>query len=194
MQIASNEVARNAIKDILKTENNSLLPTLEQIAEKDATGVGDALFKDAIPTDSAFLNNAAWSGTVLFTGLGSDQSWRLLGSGSSGELDAVSDLKDILFAFSAFVKAVTDTVSNFGLEGLNTVFNTYGLYNSSITAIEIALGAFYNTVALPYVTLVFNLTPEKYLDILRQIADPSVDQNTDSTNFVARANALFYGQ
>ncbi len=192
MQIASNQVARNAILDILKTENHGLLPTLEHIADKDATGVGEALFQNTIPNDSAFQNNAAWSGSVLFGGLGSDQSWRLLGG--DGELNTVGDLKDTLFSFSAFLEAAKSTSEISGLGGLHTVFNTFGIYNSGATFIETFLGALFNTIALPYATMIVNLTPERYLDILRQIADPNAAQDTNASSFVERAHDLFYGQ
>jgi hypothetical protein len=159
MQIASNEVARNAIRDILKPENGGLLPTIEQIAEKDATGVGKILFNSSIlPNDSANDNqqNSAWSGTILFSGLGSDQTGRLLGG--DGSVNTVGDLKELLFAYDATRFAVSETVHSFDTqawENFAAVWR-FGSANSSWT-LQDGIGAIFgNTAAFDYIKMVHN--------------------------------------
>ena len=82
IQLSSNQVARNAITDIIN--NNGLLPTINDIADNDAIGVRDILF-NSDDQDTAFTNNAAWSGTLLFSMLDSDQTYRLLGNDNNAK-------------------------------------------------------------------------------------------------------------
>ena len=106
MQDASNAVALSVVSDLLN--NNGELPTIAQIAENDATQVGLVLF-DQDQTDTAFTNNAAWSGAVLFSQLTSDQTGRLLGNDNS--FNSLNDLRDIVFAYDSF-KYAFDAISN----------------------------------------------------------------------------------
>lgn len=60
-------------------------PTLDDIAKKDATAVGAVLFGELGVGDTAGgKRNAAWSGTILFSALGSDQTGRLTQAGGLG--------------------------------------------------------------------------------------------------------------
>ena len=99
MQVASNRVAENAITDIFDT--NGALPGIDRIAERDATGVGAILF-DRDRNDTAFTNNAAWAGTLLFSALGSDQTYRLIGVDRNAVFDILDDLRNVMFAYDAF--------------------------------------------------------------------------------------------
>jgi len=99
IQLASDTVARNAIQSIL--DNNGVLSTIEEIANDDAIGVRDTLFITD-QDDTAFIDNSAWSGTLLFSMLGSDQSFRLLGNDSTAQFNSLDDLRNILFAIDAF--------------------------------------------------------------------------------------------
>jgi len=191
IQLASNEVAVKAIKAII--DSSGVLPTIEQIAGYDAKGVADTLFKSTIPTDSAFLNNSAWAGSVVFPGLGSDQTGNLLGG--DGALNTVGDLKDILFAYDATIKGLDTANANFGRSGLMMLesYLNFGPVNSLTSMVYSGIAVFGNTLALPYMEMAFFLTPEKLLDALRKIADPNAVQDTGSGDFVQRANELFYG-
>lgn len=195
MQIASNTVARNAIGDILNplSPNYGVLPAINDIATNDARGVGEALFRSALPGDSAgTAQNSAWAGALLFSGLGSDQTWRLLGSSSStAQLDRVDDLKNLLFAYDSFKYALDQTTAESGsISGALTFLGFSGLSDTVADAISAVFGS---TVALPYMEMIYWLGPEKMLDVLRKINDPNAVQDTTSANFAQRATDLFYG-
>ncbi|WP_338846099.1 calcium-binding protein [Massilia sp. W12] len=125
MQKASNKVAKNALADILGANPNTrrireadaygnvVAPTMTDIANADAIGVGETLF-ETIPADSAIFNNqnAGWAGTPLFTGLGSDQTYRLFGTSERGaSFDKIDDLRNVLFARRAFYVALKSAVA-----------------------------------------------------------------------------------
>lgn len=111
-QQASDAVAEAVIDDIL---NLRILPTVGQIAEQDATAVGETLFSRTPSgednTDDPAGNpdiNAAWSGSILFSffdngSVASDQTDRLLSTGENdAAFDSLNDLRDVLFAYDAF--------------------------------------------------------------------------------------------
>ncbi|MEC4718281.1 hypothetical protein RY831_03915 [Noviherbaspirillum sp. CPCC 100848] len=113
MQEASNEVAAAALRDILgenaltarkreaAADGSVLAPTIDDIANADAIGVGRVLFA-SIPTDSAYLpQNAGWAGSVLFSALGSDQTYRLVGDRNDKGpflFDTLDDIRNIIFS------------------------------------------------------------------------------------------------
>jgi Ca2+-binding RTX toxin-like protein len=105
LQEASDNVALGVIADIL---GSGVMPSVEEIAENDATAVGDTLIRPVLdPLDSAVLENAAWSGAVLFSALQQSpaQTNSLLNGGTFGVADAFDDLKNVLFAYVAYSKA-----------------------------------------------------------------------------------------
>ncbi|EPJ48883.1 MAG: hypothetical protein OFPII_04190 [Osedax symbiont Rs1] len=112
MQAASNRVAVKALTDIVKSrrelsDGSWLFPTLDEIADEDASGVGEILFAKLSEKDSARgETNAGWSGTILFSALGSNQTKRLHAAGGDG-LDRLDDFKNILFAFDAYATALS---------------------------------------------------------------------------------------
>jgi Ca2+-binding RTX toxin-like protein len=116
LQLASNQVALNAIQDILgegpnnrvpDLDGNVIAPNMDDIANADAKAVGLTLF-DSIKNDSAFASNSGWAGAVLFTALDSDQTWRLLGNEKlTSAFDSLDDLRNVLFARAAFEKALS---------------------------------------------------------------------------------------
>lgn len=134
MQVASNQVAINALKDILDLDEDAfnrlqsdgtwLFPTIDDIAANDAIGVGKVLF-DSLPLGdtarSDVLNggvNAGWAGTLLFTPLNSPQTFRLTSAGGS-EFNVLDDLKNILFAYDALragIDAVKSMVWDYSVE------------------------------------------------------------------------------
>ncbi|MBV1929405.1 MAG: hypothetical protein KUG81_07840 [Gammaproteobacteria bacterium] len=127
MQLASDEVARRALESILTNKDNreGQVPLLSQLAKNDATAVGNVLFaRDT--ADTAFANNAAWSGTPLFSMLGSDQTGLLLRGrdGDTSEVfDTIEDLRNLIFMVDAFDYAVEQAKASWA--GLSTGFETF---------------------------------------------------------------------
>ena len=125
MQEASNKVAQNALNNIIFNPDRNVaweLPTLGEIAEKDAIGTGEILFNSAqFNDDSAHpaSQNSAWSGAILFSMLdasdtpSSEQTARLLGD--DGQLNTLADFRDVLFAYQSFVSAFDTTYADTSL-------------------------------------------------------------------------------
>jgi len=101
MQEASNAVAIKVINDLL--EQNEL--TLAEIANNDASAVGEVVFK-GLGEDTAYTQNAAWSGSLLFSLLGGNETGRLFSTGEAQTLDTLDDWKNALIAFDAFSHAI----------------------------------------------------------------------------------------
>jgi len=117
MQKASNEIAEALVKDLLGEETGveglepwqrGKMPTIERIVDADASSVARILF-DSDTEDSAHskMANAAWSGSLLFTLLGHDQSWRLMDFGVKGEIDTLNDVRDVLYAYESYDKGLS---------------------------------------------------------------------------------------
>lgn len=113
MQEASNAVAENLIKDLLGLSDDGWprgqVPDIARIAFGDAKAVGRVLFgpesgKD--PGDTAFLQNSAWSGTLLFSLLRSDQTAKLISTATTTAIDTLNDWRDVLYAAAAYAKAL----------------------------------------------------------------------------------------
>ena len=93
MHATSNAIAQNMLDDLLgRNEPNwhkGDVPDITRIAFADATAVGRTLFnQDLSDTAAEQKQNSAWSGTLLFTLLRSDQTGRLLSTGAAGTLDS----------------------------------------------------------------------------------------------------------
>lgn len=159
MQMASNEVAVRVLTDIAGGVNL----TIESIAERDAVAVGETLFASLGSSDTAFGNNAAWSGALLFTPLGSDQSGRLFGSGNGGQVDTLDDWKNILFAYDAFASAakyVSSQWTSYASELCSTFEAIWSLPNASPILSDIVTGAAFSGDYLgPRLSTMFAGTP-----------------------------------
>lgn len=105
MQTASNNVAFAAITQII--ENQGVIPSISDIANDDATAVGQTLFSTD-EGDSALTFNSAWSGSLLFSFLGDDQTYRLFDATASAQWTnvTVDTLKNVAFAFDSFNAAI----------------------------------------------------------------------------------------
>ena len=117
-QAASDAVAINVLDDLFGRNTpatRGIVPTIDQIAANDARAVASTLF-GANKLDTAFTQNAAWSGTLLFSLLNSNQTGRLIASGSSISLDTVNDWRDVLFAKIALDKAFGPTTVKLATE------------------------------------------------------------------------------
>lgn len=95
VQAASDEVAKRLLEQLLGQDRDGWpigkVPDIDNIADKDATAVGFVLFnRDLADTAAELKANSAWSGALLFTLLRSDQSWRLLSTGSTELVDTLN--------------------------------------------------------------------------------------------------------
>lgn len=111
MQAASDAVAEGMLADVLGERASEWkrgdVPDITRIAEADAKAVGKSLFNRSLTDTAAELQqNSAWSGTLLFSLLRSDQTGRLLGTGTSGQLDTLNDLRDVLFAYVSYANGL----------------------------------------------------------------------------------------
>lgn len=127
MQKASNQVAINALNDILDPSRRSstgqwLVPTISDIANNDATGVGQVLFASLGNDTAGGEINAGWSGTILFSALGQNETNRFTRQGGA-DLNRVDDIKNLLFAYDAYAYAFEKTRSA-GLTDLLTLDKT----------------------------------------------------------------------
>lgn len=123
MQEASNVVAANLVNGLLfgDLDNNLApwtVPKIGQIAGLDAAAIGRVLFGDDIQ-DTAYKNNAGWSGALGFNLLGGVppfESWRLVSAGDPGSEmpeshgaavpNVLDDFRNILYAVDAYSVAL----------------------------------------------------------------------------------------
>ena len=107
MQEASNEIAKRLLSDLVG--DNPLewpkgqVPDIARIALADARAVGAVLFNgDLNDTAAELQQNSAWSGSLLFSLLRSDQTGKLVSTGASGSIDTLNDVRDVLYAYKAY--------------------------------------------------------------------------------------------
>ncbi|MGE4240683.1 calcium-binding protein, partial [Ramlibacter sp.] len=97
------------------------MPDISRIASADAVAVGESLFGPAAgrsSSDTAFTNNSAWSGAVLFSLLGNDQNGRLTGTGnSSTAIDTLNDVRDVLYAAVSYRAGLVAAATAWAVEG-----------------------------------------------------------------------------
>jgi RTX calcium-binding nonapeptide repeat (4 copies) len=134
MQKASNGVALNLYLDVTGRKPGSpvqpwTVPTIDQIAEADASSIGRNLFAGSLPsTDDAVVFNSAWSGAMGFNLLGGSspfESWRLLVDGTPNDIDkknaivnTLDDFKNILYAVDSYERALKAGYTQGGLDFL----------------------------------------------------------------------------
>jgi Ca2+-binding RTX toxin-like protein len=111
MQAVSDAIAVRVIRDDILA-NEGVLPSMEQLADSDASVAGEILFASLGPEDSAFSSNSGWSGAILFSMFGTDESDRLLSEGEAKKLDTLGDLRDVLFAIDAFNVALEESLTD----------------------------------------------------------------------------------
>ena len=155
MQQASNRIGIKAFDKILAKKSDgsyedTTIPNMEFIAIHDATGVGEVLFSsDLNDTAHHTISNSAWSGVSLFSVLGSDQTYRILGSGQGSTFDTFTDLRDSMFLLESFRHAFAATFEHssikmsIALVAAGNVF-TRSIATKIITEIIKELGLFLN--------------------------------------------------
>jgi Ca2+-binding RTX toxin-like protein len=190
MQAASDRVAQRAINDdILEA---GFIPTIDEIAEKDAVGVGEVLFARN-PDDTASPvepngRNSAWSGAVLFSLLDSDQTDRLLSAGVPSEMDTLDDLKNVLFAVDSFYYAVKKAWDIYDITDIESI--DWGILGDVILGFPNSLNDIFGA-AFPDLAKVFLYEPNTILNMLKSAYAGQPQYDVTSENFVTEAHAFF---
>lgn len=219
LQQASNEVARLALLDILGENpdtaslrqpdryGNVVAPTIAEIAASDAVGVGKILFA-SIPNDSAFKGNqnSGWAGSILFTQLHSDQTYRLLGSNKDdASFDTLDDLRNILFSRNSFYKglqgALSSAVDSVGVQTLTDIgiawdtITQSGFLTNAIGSNSLFATFFSATsAARSLVQQIDVFTDGQLLDMLRRSLNDGVISKTITDNDFKNNALTFFSQ
>jgi RTX calcium-binding nonapeptide repeat (4 copies) len=223
LQEASNTVAENLIKDLLGLSSDGWrkgqVPNIDRISIADATAVGDVLFGPNLghsDTDTAFTRNSAWSGSLLFSLLRSDQTNRLTqGGGDPAKIDTLNDWRDVLYAYKSYDAglraAVIGGVATFALSQtgspeqraqaattIATDFIVLGvtLYGYISGGLSDVVGAVIAGTPNPILKSAFETIggsgANRFLDMLMgAVQAKSVLGSTTDTNFAANAKNFF---
>lgn len=215
MQLSSNQVAVNFINTLI---NGSLagqlapwtVPSISQIAEIDASAIGEALFKEVCgEDDTAVKRNAGWSGTVGFSLLGGKppyETWRLISAGDPDAEDGgppiqakpnrLDDYKNILFAIDAYSVGLRAAISNFGVNPLQSLLSVVpeqiniALASGSVSPLiqHVVEG----TPVAAVVELMLRYGQNEFLDMFKRTydGDSAATPTTDET-FASNAYAFF---
>ena len=215
MQLSSNQVAVNFINTLI---NGSLagqlapwtVPSISQIAEIDASAIGEALFKEVCgEDDTAVKRNAGWSGTIGFSLLGGKppyETWRLISAGdSNGEDDGpplqakpnrLDDYKNILFAIDAYSVGLRAAINNFGINPLQSLLSVVpeqiniALASGSVNPLiqHVVKG----TPVAAVVELILRYGQNEFLDMFKRTYDgDSAAIPTTNETFASNAYAFF---
>ncbi|GLH44084.1 hypothetical protein RS3R6_14380 [Pseudomonas atacamensis] len=215
MQLSSNQVAVNFINTLI---NGSLagqlapwtVPSISQIAEIDASAIGEALFKEVCgEDDTAVKRNAGWSGTVGFSLLGGKppyETWRLISAGDPDAEDdgpptqakpnRLDDYKNILFAIDAYSVGLQAAISNFGINPLQSLLSVVpeqiniALASGSVNPLiqHVVKG----TPVAAVVELMLRYGQNEFLDMCKRTYDgDSAAIPTTNDTFASNAYAFF---
>ncbi|WP_306274218.1 calcium-binding protein [Pseudomonas siliginis] len=215
MQLSSNQVAVNFINTLI---NGSLagqlapwtVPSISQIAEIDASAIGEALFKEVCgEDDTAVKRNAGWSGTVGFSLLGGKppyETWRLISAGDPNAEDdgpptkakpnRLDDYKNILFAIDAYSVGLRAAISNFGVNPLQSLLSVVpeqiniALASGSVNPLiqHVVKG----TPVAAVVELILRYGQNEFLDMFKRTYDgDSAAIPTTNDTFASNAYAFF---
>ncbi|MDR7056537.1 hypothetical protein J2W70_003928 [Pseudomonas koreensis] len=215
MQLSSNQVAVNFINTLI---NGSLagqlapwtVPSISQIAEIDASAIGEALFKEVCgEDDTAVKRNSGWSGTVGFSLLGGKppyETWRLISAGDPDAEDGgppiqakpnrLDDYKNILFAIDAYRVGLRAAISNFGINPLQSLLSVVpeqiniALASGSVNPLiqHVVKG----TPVAAVVELILRYGQNEFLDMFKRTHDgDSAAIPTTNETFASNAYAFF---
>lgn len=210
MQEASNAVAENLLEDLLGESTDGWplgrVPDINRIAKSDARAVGRVLFGPEAghdELDTAFVWNSAWSGTLLFSLLRSDQTSRLTTAGTTGALDTLSDLRDVLFAAVSYAKALPTAWAVFWASSTEQrvadapvlgiavyqYINSGGTYSDIWSTVR--AGASGGVVGNAFARI-GEIGPNRFLDMLMGAAIGTNQSGaTTDANFASRARVFF---
>ncbi|MDM8191085.1 MULTISPECIES: calcium-binding protein [Pseudomonas] len=215
MQLSSNQVAVNFINTLI---NGSLagqlapwtVPSISQIAEIDASAIGEALFKEVCgEDDTAVKRNAGWSGTVGFSLLGGKppyETWRLISAGDPDAEDGgpptqakpnrLDDYKNILFAIDAYSVGLRAAINNFGVNPLQSLLSVVpeqvniALASGSVNPLieHVVKG----TPVAAVVELILRYGQNEFFDMFKRTYDgDSAATPTTNETFASNAYAFF---
>ncbi|WP_109439549.1 calcium-binding protein [Acinetobacter haemolyticus] len=215
MQQASDEVAKNLLKNLFgeeKIETYAVIPEIDEIAEKDATAVGKILFnRDPNDTAAELGANSAWSGALLFTQLTSDQSYRLMSKGDKPlVVDSLNDWRDVLYAYvsyeAGFKAAATEFLKNVIIDetiGSNQTAKDIAILGQTFYGYVVGEKTFIdylstlvtgtdNQKLLSSFGLINSVGVNRFLDMLMgAVLGKSIIGTTNDDNFFANARAFF---
>jgi Ca2+-binding RTX toxin-like protein len=214
MQLSSNQVAVNFINTLI---NGSLagqlapwtVPSISQIAEIDASAIGEALFKEVCgEDDTAVKRNAGWSGTVGFSLLGGKppyETWRLVSAGEpdtegdsppiQAKPNRLDDYKNILFAIDSYSIGLRAAISNFGVNPLQSLLSVVpeqiniALASGSVNPLiqHVVKG----TPVAAVVELILRYGQNEFLDMFRRTYDGNSAAIPTNDTFASNAYAFF---
>ncbi|MES2634685.1 MAG: putative Ig domain-containing protein [Pseudomonadota bacterium] len=206
MQEASNAVAQNLIDDLLGRNApvwpKGQVPDIDRIGLADATAVGQVLFnRDPSDTAAELQQNSAWSGSLLFSLLNSNQTNRLVSTGVSGSIDTLNDVRDVLYAAVAYQAGLKAAALTWHFQGstqrdtdIAIIGNTIVAYltaptnESLLTTLRLGatgeVGKMFKTVA--------DIGAPVFLDmVMGAVQAKALTGTTTSANFEATARAFF---
>jgi Ca2+-binding RTX toxin-like protein len=215
MQLSSNQVAVNFINTLIDGSLADRLapwtvPSISQIAEIDASAIGEALFSKVCgEDDTAVKRNAGWSGTVGFSLLGGAppyETWRLISAGDSqgedggpptqAKANRLDDYKNILFAIDSYSVGLRAAISNFGVNPLQSLLSVVpeqiniALASGSLNPLiqHVVKGTPVSVV----VDLILRYGQNEFLDMFKRTYDghSAAPPTTDET-FATNAYAFF---
>ncbi|QUE92989.1 calcium-binding protein [Pseudomonas sp. SCA2728.1_7] len=215
MQLSSNQVAVNFINTLIDGSLADRLapwtvPSISQIAEIDASAIGEALFSKVCgEDDTAVKRNAGWSGTVGFSLLGGAppyETWRLISAGDSqgedggpptqAKANRLDDYKNILFAIDSYSVGLRAAISNFGVNPLQSLLSVVpeqiniALASGSLNPLiqHVVKGTPVSVV----VDLILRYGQNEFLDMFKRTydGDSAAPPTTDET-FATNAYAFF---
>ena len=212
MQEASDAVAKNLLADLLGDNDQEGLvnrwpkgqvPDIGRIAFADARAVGAVLFnRDLNDTAAELQQNSAWSGSLLFSLLGSNQTGRLVSTGSGTSIDTLNDIRDVLYAAMAYkaglqAGAATWATSTPAQQSKDATIagatvTAYLSGDQSASSLAATLGNGATGVVGQAFKLIADIGAPKFLDMLSGAAvGKSQLGNTTAANFAERANTFF---
>ncbi len=213
MQEASDAVARNLLADLMgdndKPESpirwpQGQVPDIGRIAFADARAVGAILFnRDLNDTAAELQQNSAWSGALLFSLLNSNQTGRLLNTGSSGTLDTLNDVRDVLYAAASYKAGLQSAKSTWAFNSLSQKSIDTTIAGTTVVAYvsgDGSSGSLWQAVRKgadsgavgQTIAAISDVNPNKFLDMLMGAATgQNLLGTTTDANFATRAKTFF---
>ena len=215
LQTASNAVAERVLEDILdltrkEAEDTFRFPTITEIADNDATSVGEILFASLTGPDTAKDDvNSGWSGAVLFTALGSNQTGRLLSAGdgvanpvNATQVNTLDDAKNVIFAQHAYSLSVLVSALEFARNSELTLtdfdsqfFTDLGIALSSLISLaanSVSINSLIDSATSLFSTDILGLLPagaQEFGEVVSDVGVAQVAAWVESSFFGSRTEA-----
>lgn len=187
LQEASNEVGKRMADQILGTAtepgNGGKIPNVDEIGERDLTGVRDVLYPENLLPGTDMYLNQAWPGIVMLGVQGGNFLGRLLGE--DGSLSTLKDIRELLFSWESFRYAFDATCAG-------------SLANAQNFAILVGIGNDSGVIALlgsidpsQWAKNVFNMLTQTQNGIARDALGTIAD--IGSEEFLSMLQRTWYG-